>query len=190
MEEIRVDNIIMKNIGQQAVVLDMEYSKMAPEPVSERTPKFRNIHFSNITGETKDAIYINGLAEMPVEDISFNDIQFVAQRGAIIKEASNIELHNVRITAKEGPSLSAENVKGLVIDGVKTMTPVPSQSCIDLKNVEDVFIYNCQPVKGTDLFIHLAGDRSKNVVLKNNNWFYALKPLVKESYVKENIVVE
>jgi polygalacturonase len=190
VEEISVDNIIMKNIGQQAIVLDMQYSKMASEPVSERTPKFRNIHFSNITGETKDAIYINGLAEMPVEDITFNDIQFVAQRGAIIKEASDIELHNVRITAKEGSLLLAENVKGLVIDGVKTMTPVPSQSCIDLKNVEDVFIYNCQPVKGTDVFVHLAGDRSKNIVLKNNNLFYASKPFVKESDVKENIVVE
>jgi hypothetical protein len=127
---------------------------------------------------------------MPVEDITFNDIQFVSQRGAIIKEASDIELHNVRITAKEGSLLLAENVKGLVIDGVKTMTPVPSQSCIDLKNVEDVFIYNCQPVKGTDVFVHLAGDRSKNIVLKNNNLFYASKPFVKESDVKENIVVE
>jgi Glycosyl hydrolases family 28 len=190
VEEIRVNNIIMKNIAQQALVLDMEYSKMAPEPISERTPKFRNIHFSNITGETKDAIYINGLAEMPVEDISFNDIQFVAQRGAIMKEATNIELHNVRITAKEGTSLLAENVQGLVIDGVKSMMPVPLQPCIDLKNVEDVFVYNCQPAKGTDLFIHLAGDRSKNIVLKNNNWVYALKPLVKEPDVKENIVVE
>jgi len=50
VEEVRVDNIIMKNIKEQAVVLDIKYTKAVPEPVSERTPKFRNIHLSNITG--------------------------------------------------------------------------------------------------------------------------------------------
>ena len=87
VEEIRVDNIIMKNIRDQAIVLDMQYSKTQPEPVSERTPRFRNIHLSNITAQTNEAIYINGLAEMPVEDITFSDIQFDAQKGATVKEA-------------------------------------------------------------------------------------------------------
>ncbi len=43
VEDIRVDNIIMKNIRDQAIVLDMEYAKVPVEPVSERTPVFRNI---------------------------------------------------------------------------------------------------------------------------------------------------
>jgi polygalacturonase len=38
VEDIRVDNVIMKNIREQAIVLDMEYAKVNPEPVSERTP--------------------------------------------------------------------------------------------------------------------------------------------------------
>src|SRR6476620_2669089 len=36
VEDIRVDNVVMKNIKEQAIVLDMEYSKVPPEPVSER----------------------------------------------------------------------------------------------------------------------------------------------------------
>ena len=139
VEEIRVDNIIMKNIRQQAIVLDMQYSRTQPEPVSERTPKFRNIHLSNITAQTNEAIYINGLAEMPVEDITFSDIQFDAQKGATIKEAKNIEFHNVRITTKEGSSVIGENIDGLVIDGVRTFRPITGKPAIDLNNVQNVF---------------------------------------------------
>ena len=189
VEEIRVDNIIMKNIRQQAIVLDMQYAKTEPEPVSERTPRFRNIHLSNITAQTRDAIFINGLAEMPVEDISFNDIQFEAEHGAVIREAKNIEFHNVRINTTTGPSLTAENVTDLTIDGVKTLKPVARTPVIDLTNVENVFLYNCNPVKGTGVFLHVRGGRSKNISLKNNLFIHALTPVARESSVVEEITV-
>jgi polygalacturonase len=190
VEEIRVDNIIMKNIKQQAIVLDMMYSKRPLEPVSERTPQFRNIHLSDITAETNEAIYINGLAEMPVEDVTFNDIQFDAQKGASIKEANGIEFHNVRITTKDGSSIIAENVKGLVLDGLKTLNPIASKPTIDLKNVQDVFIYNAFVDKPTPVYLHVSGNKTKNVVLKNNNFLHAEKAVVKEDDVAETIVVQ
>jgi polygalacturonase len=190
VEEIRVDNIIMKNIRDQAIVLDMQYSKTQPEPVSERTPRFRNIHLSNITAQTNEAIYINGLAEMPVEDISFSDIQFDAQKGATIKEAVGIEFHNVRITTKEGPALMGENINGLVIDGVKTLNPITSSATIDLKNVQNAFIYNCNVDKETAVFLRVRGDKTKNIVMRNNNLAYALKALVKEGDVQDTIEVQ
>lgn len=190
VEEIRVSNIIMKNIKQQAVVLDMMYAKMPQEPISERTPQFRNIHLSNITAQTNQAIYINGLAEMPVEDVTFNDIQFDAQTGASIKEANDIEFHNVRITTKEGSSLVAENVKGLVLDGVKTFNPIASKPTIDLKNVQDVFIYNSFVDKPTKVFLHVSGSNTKNIVLKNNSFLRAERALMKDEDVQETIAVE
>jgi polygalacturonase len=190
VEEIRVDNIIMKNIKQQAIVLDMQYSKMPPEAVSERTPRFRNIHLSNITGQTNQAIYINGLAEMQVDDVTFNDIQFDAQTGAVVKEASNIEFHNVRISTKEGSSLVAENVKGLVLDGVRTVSPIAAKPTIDLKNVQDVFLYNAFVDKQTGVYLHVSGSKTRNIVLKNNNFLYAEKPLVKEDDVAGQIAVQ
>ncbi len=190
VEEIRVDNIIMKNIKLQAIVLDMQYAKTEPAPVSERTPKFRNIHFSNITAQTNQAIFINGLAEMPVEDITFNDIQFEAKTGATIKEARNIEFHNVRINTELGSSLIAENVSNLTLNNFKTLKPISGKPVIDLNNVQQVFMYNCNLAKQADVFLSVKGEKTKNVVLKNNNLRYALKPLVKDASVVENIVVE
>src|SRR5207249_2573809 len=112
------------------------------------TPQFRNIHFSNITAETNEAIFINGLAEMPVEDITFSDIQFAAKTGGIIKEASNIEFHNVRITTSEGSLLNCENVKNITISAVKTFKPVAGSPAIAFNNVQNAFINNCSPVEG------------------------------------------
>src|SRR5688572_30551286 len=190
VEEIRVDNIIMKNIRLQAIVMDMQYAKTDPEPVSDRTPQFRNIHISNVTAQTKQAIFINGLAEMPVEDITFNDIQIDAQTGATIKEAKNIQFHNVRITTQEGSSLVGENITGLEIDGVNTLNPINGKPTIDLLNVRDVFLYNCNVLKETPVFLQVKGANSKNIVMKNNNFTYALKPLVKDDSVVESIIVE
>lgn len=190
VEDIRVDNIIMKNIKEQAIVLDMQYTKTQPAPVSEKTPRFRNIHLSNITGQTNEAIFINGLAEMPVEEVTFSDIQFDAQKGATIKEARNIEFHNVRISTKEGPSLITDNVKGLEIDGLKTLTPSAAAPVVLLNNTEGVFIHNCSPVAGTNLFLQLKGAQTGQIELKANNFKQTKKVVEKEDSVTSTVEVE
>lgn len=190
VEEVRVDNIVMKNIGEQAIVLDMQYAKTQPEPVSERTPQFKNIHFSNITAQTNQAIFINGLAEMPVDNITLNDIQFEAKTGATIKEATNIEFHNVTINTEQGASITAENVRGLAIDGVKSAKPVAGKPIIDASNVENLFLYNCNPVKGTDIFLQLKGSNTKDITIKGNNFKQVKTALLKEDAVAEKITIE
>ncbi len=190
VEDIRVDNIIMKNIREQAIVLDMQYARTTPEPVSERTPQFRNIHFSNITAHTNEATFINGLAEMPVESITFQDIQFEAKTGMVIKEAKDIELHNVRITTQTGSSLMVENVKGLEVDGVKTLQPHAGTPVVSLTNAEDVFVHNASAVKGTETYLQLKGGSTKGIVLKSNNFKHVARPLVKDETVAEAVPVE
>jgi polygalacturonase len=88
VEDIRVDNIIMKNIRESPFVLDMQYAKTKEEPVSDRTPQFKNIHYSNISvSQAKQAGFINGLSEMPIENISFSNIEIVADNGFVVQEA-------------------------------------------------------------------------------------------------------
>jgi polygalacturonase len=118
VENIRVDNIIMRNIGSQAIVLDMQYSKTAKEPVSERTPRFRNIHFSNITATANEAGYLNGLEEMPIENITFNNINMDTKTGFVIKEAKGISFQQVQLNVQTGQPFKAANVRQLSIEGV------------------------------------------------------------------------
>lgn len=170
VEEIRVSNIIMKNIGEQGIVLDMQYTKTALEPVSERTPKFRNIHFSNITGQVNQAGYLNGLEEMPIENISFNDINLDAQTGFSLQYTNKIEFHNVQVNTQLGASLSANLTENLTIDGFKSYTPHDNAAIIELKNVKDLFLYNAFPVKGTHTYLKLNGEGTENITIGNNNF--------------------
>ncbi len=168
VEDIRVDNIIMKNIREQAIVLDMEYAQVKPEPLSERTPQFRNIRFSNITAYTNQAMYINGLDEMPVQEISLNDVVFEANMGIVIKNARDIELHNVRVNTKMGSALQAEKVERMDIDALSSAKPLTNVPLIKLTNVQDVLLRNCWPFKGTKIFAEIKGAETKNVKLMNN----------------------
>lgn len=103
VENIRVSNIVMRNIQQEAVILDLKYSKMPEEPVSERTPIFRNIHISNLTGvDVKTPIYIRGLEESPITDITL----------------TNIDIHQARLKSE---FINCERVKltDVMVDGEK-----------------------------------------------------------------------
>ena len=190
VEDIRVDNIIMKGIRDQAIVMDLQYAKTNPEPVSERTPRFRNIHFSNISAETNQAIFLNGLVEMPIEDISFHDVRMVAKTGALIKEARGIEMHQVRITTSEGPSLMAENVTGLEINGFRSLKPIRGVPLIRLTNVRDLFLYNSAPAAGTDVFLQVQGKDTRGIKLQGNLLHHVATPLMKDSAIMENIIIE
>jgi len=190
VEEIRVSNIIMKNIGEQAIVLDMQYAKTNLEPVSVRTPKFRNIHFSNITGrEINQAGYLNGLEEMPIENITFNDINIDAKTGFTINSSDKIEFHNVQVNTEMGPSLMASSVNNLTIDGLKSYKPHSNAPVIDLKNVSDLFLYNAFPIAGTSTYLKLSGAGTKNITLGNNNFRNIKNAIAKEKDVSEAIDV-
>ncbi len=189
VEEIRVSNIIMKNIKQQAIVLDMQYAKTTVEPVSERTPRFRNIHFSNITGQVNEAAYLNGLEEMPIENISFNDINMDAKTGFNISASNKIAFHNVQVNTEIGPSLIATKVNNLVIDGLSSDQPHDNAAVADLRNVTDVFLYNGFPTKGTTTYLKLSGSETKNISLGNNNFRNVKSAVKKGQEVSEPINV-
>jgi polygalacturonase len=190
VEDIRVDNIVMKNIRDQAIVLDMQYAQTKPEPVSSRTPQLKNIHFSNITAQTKQAVFINGLEEMPVEDISFHDIRFEAETGMLIKYATNIELHNVRVNTRQGSSLIAENTKNILIDGVRTMNPLANIPVITLIDVENAFLYNNSPVAGSDNFLLLKGSKTKQIILKGNNFKSVKQPVINDNSLDQAVTID
>ena len=190
VEEIRVDNIIMKNIGENAFVLDMQYSKAAPEIVSERTPQFKNIHFSNITAQTKNAGIINGLEEMQIENVTFNDIQIDADAGFVIQKAKGIEFHQVTVTTKSGSSFKIENASNVELDGVKSLKPLAGVPLIAITNSDDIFIHNCWPFTGTTNFLQLKGKDSKKIMVKNNNLVDIVNKVDKGPEVVIDVVVD
>lgn len=191
VEDIRVDNIIMKNIKDQAFVLDMQYAKTKEEPVTERTPRFRNIRYSNITiVNAKDVGFINGLEELPIEGISFTDVHADAENGFTVQKAKDIAFHNMQVNTSKGPSFKISDASGIELDNVKSERPLLNMPVIALSNVTDAYVHNSWAAKATDIFLQVKGPQTKNITLKYNNFLHAAKPLVKEEDVKENIIME
>lgn len=154
VEEIRVDNIVMNNIQRNAFIFDLFYDKDSKEePVSERTPVFRNVHISNVTGsDVKKIGYITGINEMPISEISFSNINMVAENGFTAKTAKNITFHNIDFSVKKGAALAFDECQDIVIDNVHSKAPLANQPIIELNKVSNGFINNCIQLTKADIF--------------------------------------
>lgn len=102
VEAIRVSNIVMSNIKKEAIILDLRYSNMPQEEVSERTPIFRNIHISGLTGvDVNTPIYIRGLEEAPITDITLRDINIESKEKPTFENCERVKLTDVFVNNEE-----------------------------------------------------------------------------------------
>ena len=113
VKDIRCERIYMKDIVSYAVVFNLYYAGVAATdmekneeagsvPVDETTPEFRDFEFSSIvcTGASQ-AVYVNGLPELPLRNVVFNDCSFVSDKEVEIHNAENIVFNNVKVNSKE-----------------------------------------------------------------------------------------
>lgn len=175
VEMIRVDNIVMNNIQRNAFIFDLFYDKESKEePVSDRTPVFRNIHLSNITGQNiKKVGYITGISEMPIDEISFSNVNMVAEEGFTAKTATNIQFHNVDLAVKKGASFAFTDCKDIVLDNIRSKAPLKDQPIVELTNVKNGFINNCFQITPADVFAKITDSE----VIWGNNFMDNVKTI-------------
>lgn len=102
VEDILVNNVVMSNIKQEAIVLDLKYSNMPAEKLCERTPIFRNIRISNLIGRNVNVpIYIRGLEESPITGVVLRDIDLQATQKSTFENCSDIRMSDVYVNGKE-----------------------------------------------------------------------------------------
>lgn len=109
VENISVSNVVMRNIQKEAIIMDLRYSRMPEEPVSERTPVFRNIHISNVTGtDVNVPVFIRGLEESPIQDVSLTNIYLQGREKPEFYNFERLQLNEVYIN---GAKLELEDQK-------------------------------------------------------------------------------
>lgn len=168
VEDIRVSNVVMRNIREEAITLNLFYSVVPAEPVSERTPRFRRIRFSSVSGDARQAALLLGLDESPLEDISFSDIDLASTVGFVMKAARRVRLNQVHVDAAEGPAISVEDAEQVDLCDVGTSTPHAGTPCVELSNVRNAYVHDCFAAPGTDQFLRVKGSRSSGIVLGNS----------------------
>jgi len=114
VKDITCRNIYMNDIVAEAVTFNLYYAGVAATergdaqeeevlpPVDETTPEFRDMHFENIVcAGAKQAIYINGLPELPLRNVTFKDSRFTARKGLEMHNAENVTFENVTINGEQ-----------------------------------------------------------------------------------------
>jgi len=138
IEDIRVSNLIMDGVlcpftmnlyYHIGVRGNTEVSDKNPRSVDDGTPRLRRIHFSHVTArEVKHAAgFLYGLAEMPLEDISFSDVSIsvsdeadsgypemaddipsMSRAGFFIRNARHLRLEHVEVTGQVGEAFDLD----------------------------------------------------------------------------------
>ncbi len=190
VEDIRVSNVIMKDIRKEAIKLNMFYDQTDDEPVSERTPIFRNIHISNMTGDAYEAGFMLGLKEQKISNISFSDIRLNTTKGFSVTDADNISFNNMEINTKTGNSISINSSSNIQINNIRNNHPTEKAPIIQLENASNIFVQNCIQFVPAKTFLEIIGDDCKNIYL-NNNILPNTNELVKpKSMIKKGVVIQ
>jgi polygalacturonase len=161
VENIYIDNIQMKDIPGEAILFDMYYMAQDPValagekrelpkvetlPVTEATPQFRNFVIKNVVcnGAAK-GIFIRGIPEMHVKDVHLENIILQAEKGIDCQEASGITFKNIVMLSKQ-------------------TNPV-----VDIINSDRLTFDKIGYKQDAELLFRVAGDRSKNISIKNTD---------------------
>lgn len=161
VENIYCNNINMKDIAGEAILFDMYYMAKDPVPmagevrdapkvelipVTEATPQFRNFVVKNIVCDgAEKALFIRGLPEMNVKNISLENLVLKAKKGIICEEANGISLKNLQ----------------LIVSDTK-----PVVSILNSQNIAfDKLVYNA----AAELLISVKGDRTNNIMIANTD---------------------
>lgn len=124
VENIILEDIRMIDIPKQAILFTMSYSGALDESniIPEDIPEFKNITLRKIACQgCGQAIQIDGLKQLPIHDIHFEDVNIVARQGIRCQMAENIQLKNVTVTQEEDAAVSVYFEDEIVGDGFESM---------------------------------------------------------------------
>lgn len=173
VEDLRFDNWTMENVGE-AITITNYYmmegeTQTSREPVSIRTPVFRNIAISNVTvNGAKVLIDVQGLPEMPIANVHINDVIGTGKAGLIDDYSDGLELHNVQLNTANGPAFQAANSTNLELDRVSTRKPHAATPVIRLDNTPAAIVRESKAFEGTDIFLSAGPGELEGLQLEGN----------------------
>ncbi len=170
LENIRFDNWVIEDTPNPAIEVTNYYTRAPEEPVSARTPVFRNFGISHVTiNRCKTAVSIEGLPEMPVEGLRLTDIVATAQEGLRAFNTKGLELHNVRINLQSGIPFLIRDSTNLQLEGVQTRNPKPDAPVVRLDRVKRATVRNSVAWEGTGVFLSVSAESQSGVKLSDND---------------------
>ena len=136
VEKIFISDIDMINIPTNAISFNLYYGGLSPNelmaqsthekttseihPVTEETPRFKDISMKNITCRgARQAIYLQGLPEMNLENIHMENLTMKSEKGLLCMDARGITIKNLNLSCTGYPAMTFYNAKDVLIEGLE-----------------------------------------------------------------------
>ncbi len=110
--------------------------------VTEETPQFKDISIKNVIVKgAKQAIYLQGLPEMNLENVLLEDLVMEAENGLFCMDANGVTVNNLKLKTTKFPAVNFYNVQNVSIKDLSVNTggqPIISVNGSKTKNVDIV----------------------------------------------------
>ncbi len=167
IENIWAENLKMDDIVKEAILVNtLRYTDRYPaQPVTEKTPTYRNLNFKNIECKYahQAAISLIGLPEKQMSDLTFKDIKIKSALGVRVQDARDVNFVNIDVTPDKGPVVQLDQSWNITIDNMK----FPA---------------------GADPFLNLIGKKTKNIKVVNTDLSAAKTDIKCEDGASRNAV--
>ncbi|MES1256987.1 MAG: glycoside hydrolase family 28 protein, partial [Acidobacteriota bacterium] len=188
VENVRIDNLILDDVGRAISISEfytMQGETPPPaEPVSVRTPVFRDISIGRVTishargrfdfgwnpvsisGNQPGPpvmIAIAGLPEMPIEGLRLSDIVATGAGALRASDTTGLELDNVQVNPQQGQAILIRDARGLRLTNVSTRVPVSGGPFIRLDRTPGAVIEGSANADAAGAFISVGPGESKGI---------------------------
>jgi polygalacturonase len=111
IENVFYENVRHRDIRLMVVELTTFYASSTLKPKTDRPPIIRNIHVKNVSAEgAKLGIDIAGLAEQPIRDVSFENVEIVAEQGLHSADCKSVTFKNAKLTSPSGSTFPIQDL--------------------------------------------------------------------------------
>lgn len=182
VENIFISNIYMKDIATSAINFNLyyggkalteeksaeEHSKNQKETgADETTPSFRNLYLDNIYCKgAKDAVVLQGLPEMPLQNIELKNLIITAEKGISMFDVDGVKINNAKIYTSGNPVFNINQAKNVMISKIHFKKDLPVFMKLDGSKTNNIEIQGSE--LSTEDIIQF-GDNVKKNVLKIKN---------------------
>ncbi len=154
VENIFISDIWMTDIPSQAISFDLYYggksiaetlaeggNKISTKkaPVNEETPQFKNISIKNVIIKgAQQAVFLQGLPEMNLENIEISNLTAKAEKGFSIIDANGIKINNAKLDIANSTVFDIYNGKNMSFRNIEFNSTSPKAVTINGEASENI----------------------------------------------------
>ena len=214
IERLNFSDIVMDKVNYPI------YMWLGKAREGEHKGFIKDISINNVTAYGRNGSYIGGMSNKKIENVLLNNINLILYGKQWLKEADatswrpgwsgwvpiphavyahdvdGLVMNNVNVrwdSTADGAwrsAIACQNVTGLEMLGFRGRNFNEKYPAIELTNVSNAYIHNCNPQNGTGTFVGIKGENNEKIVIDDNNTINVKEKIKLSSEVNKDVLVD